>query len=172
MKTLSLVKLCVAGCLVGWLSVHSAMAADKNEKPKKPGKESKETVKPANTPPEKSKEQWVDVKISGPEREVITTYVQSYEQPKKPGKKPKDLPPGLQKKIARGGQLPPGWEKKMVQGEIMPVEVYKECHPLPPELVVKLPPPPKGVITVTIGGKIVRLMEATREILDIFEVGR
>lgn len=170
MKTITLMKLCVAGCLVGWLSVHSAMADDKNEKPKKPGKETKE-LKPA-PPAEKPKEPWVDVKISGPEREVITTYVQSYEQPKKPGKKAKALPPGLQKKVARGGQLPPGWEKKMVHGEIMPVEVYKECHPLPPELVLKLPTPPKGVITVTIGGKVVRLMEATREILDVFEVGR
>ncbi len=170
MKISSLVKLGVACCLAGWLSVHSAMAADKNEKPKKPGKETKEP-KPAPSA-EKPKESWVDVKISGPEREIITTYVQSYEQPKKPGKKPKDLPPGLQKKVARGGKLPPGWEKKMVHGEIMPVEVYKECHPLPPELVVKLPPLPKGVITVTIDGRIVRLIEATREILDIFEVGR
>ena len=25
----------------------------------------------------------------------------------------KNLPPGLQKKLARGGSLPPGWEKKM-----------------------------------------------------------
>ncbi len=25
----------------------------------------------------------------------------------------RNLPPGLQKKVARGGQLPPGWQKKM-----------------------------------------------------------
>lgn len=25
----------------------------------------------------------------------------------------RDLPPGLQKKLARGGTLPPGWQKKM-----------------------------------------------------------
>ena len=29
------------------------------------------------------------------------------------GNRFKSLPPGLQKKLARGGSLPPGWEKKM-----------------------------------------------------------
>lgn len=145
------------------------MAGDKNEKPKKPAKEEGGS---AAVTTEKPKESWVDVKITAPEREIITTYVKSYEEPKKPGKKPKSLPPGLQKKVARGGKLPPGWEKKLTHGEVMPVEVYQECHPLPPELVVKLPPPPKGVITVTVSGKVVRLIEATREILDVFDVGR
>ena len=55
-------------------------------------------------------------------------------------------------------------------GQIMPVEVYERTHPLPPELVVKLPPPPSGTITVTVGGKVVRLLQATREILDVFDV--
>lgn len=29
------------------------------------------------------------------------------------GTRYKNLPPGLQKKLARGGSLPPGWQKKM-----------------------------------------------------------
>lgn len=29
------------------------------------------------------------------------------------GNRYKNLPPGLQKKLARGGSLPPGWQKKM-----------------------------------------------------------
>lgn len=106
----------------------------------------------------------IKVVISSNEREIIQKYVSSCDE-----KKGKSLPPGLQKKVARGGELPPGWQKKLNKGEVMPVEVYKECKALPPELVVKLPPLPKGVINVAIDGKIVRLMEATREIFDVFE---
>jgi hypothetical protein len=38
-------------------------------------------------------------------------------------------------------------------------------------VVAKLPPPPKGTVVVVVQGKIVRLVEATLEILDVFEVG-
>ena len=118
-----------------------------------------------------SKEPWVhvDVKIGGPEQQVIREYVRSCETPHK-GKKSKGLPPGLAKKVARGGDLPPGWQKKCVRGEILSEELFKRAHPLPQELIVKLPPPPSGTITVAISGKIVRLAKATREILDVFEV--
>ena len=85
-------------------------------------------------------------------------------------KKHKGLPPGLAKKVERGGHLPPGWEKKVSVGETMPVEVIKECKPLPKELIIKLPPPPIGTITLTVNGKIVRLLEASKTILDVFEV--
>ncbi len=40
----------------------------------------------------------------------------------------RNLPPGLQKKIARGGQLPPGWQKKF---EPFPVAVERRLTPLP-----------------------------------------
>ena len=38
------------------------------------------------------------------------------------------LPPGLQKKVARGGQLPPGWQKKM---QPFPASVDRALLPLP-----------------------------------------
>ena len=38
------------------------------------------------------------------------------------------LPPGLQKKVARGGQLPPGWQKKL---QAFPFEVERQLAPLP-----------------------------------------
>ena len=38
------------------------------------------------------------------------------------------LPPGLQKKVARGGELPPGWKKKF---EPFPVEIEHRLAPLP-----------------------------------------
>ena len=40
----------------------------------------------------------------------------------------RNLPPGLQKKAARGKQLPPGWRKKF---EPFPVEVDRRLPPLP-----------------------------------------
>ena len=107
--------------------------------------------------------------ISVKEREVIQTYVSGFEEKGK-GKKNHGLPPGLAKKLERGGKLPPGWEKKVCVGEKIPVEVLKECKPLPKELTLKLPTPPVGTLTVSVDGRIVRLMEATKEILDVFEL--
>ncbi len=106
--------------------------------------------------------------FSDEERRVVRNYVQGYAETD--GKRGKQLPPGLAKKVARGGKLPPGWQRKCVVGEIMPPEVYDQCHPLPPEVVVKMPPSPEPTLTVTIGGKAVRLLKATREILDVFDV--
>ena len=40
----------------------------------------------------------------------------------------RNLPPGLQKKVARGGQLPPGWRKKF---EPFPVELERQLPALP-----------------------------------------
>lgn len=149
------------------------LAGDKGKGPKASGSESKAPGKSgAEVDNAKPREPWVGVKveISPNEREVIKAYVHSRTVPQERGRKPKGLPPGLAKKVARGGELPPGWQKKCVRGEIMPLEVYKQCHPLPREVVVKLPPPPQGTILITIDGKVVRLAKATREILDVFDV--
>ena len=40
-------------------------------------------------------------------------------------KKQKSLPPGLQKKLARGGELPPGWQKKVARGEVLDMALYR-----------------------------------------------
>jgi len=40
----------------------------------------------------------------------------------------RSLPPGLQKKVARGGQLPPGWKKKM---QAFPADLDRRLEPLP-----------------------------------------
>ena len=40
----------------------------------------------------------------------------------------RSLPPGLQKKVARGGSLPPGWQKKM---QPFPANVDRALLPLP-----------------------------------------
>ncbi len=133
---------------------------------------------PGTPPPEfrhatHQREPWVkvDVAISDHERRTIRTYVDDHEPRGVFSKrKGKGLPPGLAKKVARGGELPPGWQKHCVVGQIMPVEVYERCHPLPVEVVPKLPPPPPDTVTVTVSGKVVRLIKATHEILDVFDV--
>lgn len=118
-------------------------------------------------------EPWVDVRISSHERQVIQGYVAAHAIAEKhPGKgrKAKSLPPGLQKKVERGGSLPPGWEKKFRRGEVVSVEIYEQCNRLPQEVMRQLPPQPPGTVIVTIGGKVGRILAATREILDVFEV--
>jgi hypothetical protein len=117
----------------------------------------------------------VVVIFSPREREIIGGYVRSCDEKQKhehkgKGKKDKGLPPGLAKKVERGGELPPGWQKKCVRGETMPRDVYKQCEPLPQDVVVQLPPPPPDTIIVTVHGKAVRLAKATLEILDVFDV--
>lgn len=174
-KTISL--LCISMLVVAW------PAAGKDKSPKgRAGKQPASggaVVVHARTQPvvetkaaPGGKEPWLDVKVafSDDERRVVLTYVDQCSSGHVQGRKGKPLPPGLAKKVARGGELPPGWQKKCIRGEVMPVAVYERCHPLPPEVVVKLAPPPPGTITVTIGGKVVRLVKATREILDVFDV--
>ncbi len=74
----------------------------------------------------------------------------------------RELPPGLQKKVQRGGALPPGWEKKVQVGQPIEAEVYQHRE-------VVVPVDDKGLVTVTIGGKLIRLYEATREVVEILE---
>lgn len=61
------------------------------------------------------------------------------------------LPPGLRKQLRRKGQLPPG-----LQG-----------RGLPPELVRKLSPAPKGHVRLMIGGNLVLMNTKTRVIVDL-----
>jgi hypothetical protein len=157
-------------CTTFCLAASPALAKDKPGKGAGQGKEGVNATQ--SEAKAASKEPWVaaSVRISDDERHVISGYVQEYPAQAKRGKKSKQLPPGLAKKVARGEQLPPGWQKKCEAGQVMPVEVFEKTHPLPPDLVVKLPPPPSGTVTVVIGGKVVRLLQATREILDVFDV--
>ncbi|MCB1583783.1 MAG: hypothetical protein KDI92_12010 [Xanthomonadales bacterium] len=76
--------------------------------------------------------------------------------------KQKDLPPGLEKKLERGGELPPGWEKKLIVGKPLDRTIYYHRR-------VVEPVDSRGLITVEIDGKLIRLYEATREIVEILK---
>lgn len=82
------------------------------------------------------------------------------------------LPPGLQKKVARGGQLPPGWERKLQVGEPLDAELYRQSEPVTSAIKASLPVGPSGTVEVRLEGKVVRLLEATREIVDVFDLDK
>lgn len=125
--------------------------------------------------PKKIGNEWLNVEITDAERQEIIRYYQNAPQaaPKgRKGRRSRMLPPGLQKKVARGGDLPPGWQKKVARGEVLCPEVYRHATPLPKELTMRLPPAPDGTVLVKVEGKVIRLYEATRTILDVFDVCR
>lgn len=80
-------------------------------------------------------------------------------------KKEKKIPYGLQKKVQRGGELPPGWKKKIEKGEVVDSSVLSKGK------VNKSTEYPyvKGTKVYEIEDKIIRVSNATKEILDIFK---
>ena len=72
----------------------------------------------------------------------------------------KQLPQGLQMKLERGGSLPPGWEKKLVRGAVLEEPIYHQSE-------VVIPVDSEGLLTVRVEGKLIKLIQATREIVDI-----
>jgi len=159
MKTLRWISLL---CITG---LFAAMTVDAKDKPaKRHSKTEPEQTTAVSAEPHRAGA----LGFSQEELSIMESYVQRQSAPF--GKHVRPLPPGLAKKVARGGKLPPGWQNKCVPGEIMAPQVYEQCHPLPPELVMKLPAPLGSTITVAVDGKIVRLVKATLEILDVFNV--
>jgi len=82
------------------------------------------------------------------------------------------LPKGLQKKYERTGELPPGWQMKVQRGEVLPIDIYRHGRDIPFELRERLPVGPVGSKIIELEGKIIRVMEGTRMILDVFDIGR
>jgi hypothetical protein len=75
--------------------------------------------------------------------------------------KDKTLP--QQMKLDRGGSLPPGWQKKLVRGEILVEPIYSHSE-------IVIPVDSEGLLTVRVEGKLIRLIQATREIIDIVDL--
>ncbi|HKK17340.1 MAG TPA: hypothetical protein VJ952_01555 [Opitutales bacterium] len=107
--------------------------------------------------------------FSDKERAVLEDWQRGEASWKKSGKR---LPPGLQKKVARGGELPPGWKKKLAVGDKLPEEYESEASSLPEEILKRLPETPKGTEIIRIGDEVIRVVENTREIIDILGIGQ
>jgi len=123
---------------------------------------------PAASAPEQP---WLQIDISPLEKEIMQQHLADIRavQSKKP-RSDKAVPPGLTKKAARKEKLPPGWQKTIARGAVLPRTVYAQAQPLPEVVIRKLPPPPAGTLLVLLDGKVLRLLEATRTIVDVFEL--
>lgn len=82
----------------------------------------------------------------------------------------KRLPPGLQKKLARGGSLPPGWQKKLSRGEVIEKETYEQAEKLPDELLRRITGREDAVELLRVGDRILRVMEGRGTILDVVDL--
>ena len=134
----------------GVLLVTTAQAKSAKAPPKK------------GTPPASAPEQpWLQMAITPLEKEIIKQHLADIRAVR--SKK-------TARKVTRGAKLPPGWQKKIVRGEVLPETVYRQAQPLPEVVIRQLPPPPAGTILVTLDGKVLRLLEATRTIVDVFEL--
>ena len=104
---------------------------------------------------------WLQMEMTPLEKEIVKQHLADIRavQSKKPTQK-----------AARGAKPPTGWQKKIARGEILPETVYKQAQPLPEVVIRKLPPPPAGTILVILDDKVLRLLEATRTIVDVFEL--
>lgn len=137
------------------LVISSAALADKEDKGKAKGK--KNDAPPAaaaQAPGKDGKHGRPD--FSSAERHEIEAYFTAHPQARN------ELPPGLAKK----NKIPPGWQKKLARGQRVPDDIWQHRVPLPHEILIKLPPPPPGVIIVRIHDKILRVREKTHELLD------
>jgi hypothetical protein len=85
-------------------------------------------------------------------------------------KKKKSLPPGLRKKLERGGELPPGWQKKVARGEVLDADLYRQSRSLPDDLLDRLTDLPDGTEVRLLDDRAVRVIDDTRLILDVLSV--
>lgn len=82
----------------------------------------------------------------------------------------RELPPGLKKKLERGGSLPPGWQKKLVRGEQMDSEVYSAAERMPDELLRRVTGRDDAVELLRVGDRILRVMEGRGTVLDVIDL--
>lgn len=94
---------------------------------------------------------------------VMVSFCSAPALAKKEKDKNNPLPQGLQMKLDRGGSLPPGWQKKLVKGEVLEEPIYSHSE-------VVIPIDSEGMLTVRVEGKLIRLIEATREIVEIVDL--
>ncbi|GGK59476.1 hypothetical protein [Amphritea balenae] len=114
-------------------------------------------------------------RYSSEERRVIRNYflgadTQASGADKQKGKnKHKSLPPGLQKKISRGGELPPGWQKKVAAGEVLDAELYSQTEALPDDLNRVLDQV-AGEQHRRIGNKVIKVLEGDATVIDVIDI--
>lgn len=82
----------------------------------------------------------------------------------------KTLPPGLRKKLARGGELPPGWQDKVRRGEVLDDELYRQGERLSRRYLERLGHRSEAAELILLGDRIVRVAEGRGTVLDVIEL--
>lgn len=98
------------------------------------------------------------------ERRAIEDFYRKKDDKKKKSKK--GLPPGLAK---RGGNLPPGLQKKLARDGQLPPGLQKRMEPLPADLDRRLPRLPDNWQRVVVERDVILLDRRTNRILDVIE---
>lgn len=83
--------------------------------------------------------------------------------------KSKKLPPGLQKKVANGGDLPPGWKKKFARGEVVSNDVYSARRQLPRSILDDIRDI-DGTEIIRVDDQVARVIKDTRTIIDVIDI--
>ena len=157
-------------CGVFLMATAQAKSAKAPPKPAPPPVPSAPAPAPAPSPPALMPP-WVETELTPLEKEIVKQHLVDIRAAQKKKSAPDKKPPaGPAKKAAPDAQLPPGWQKKIARGEVLPPAVYAQAQPLPDVVIRKLPPAPVGTILVTLDDKLVRLLEAPRLIVDVFEL--
>lgn len=135
----------------------AAVLAEKGGKHGK-GKEEARQESPHGRPAPHGEGARVEFRFAEQDRRVVRDY---YGGQARGG----NCPPGLAKK--GNGCLPPGQAKKWAMGRPLPRDlVYYE---LPPDLVVRLPPPPVGHRYVRVAGDVLLIAVGTSMVVDAIQ---
>lgn len=94
---------------------------------------------------------------------ITAVFIGLVFMPNADAKHDKDLPPGLQKKVARGEPLPPGWQKKLHKGDILDYDIYDRGR-------IVVPLDSHGRVSIQVEGALIKLDEKTRTILDVVNI--
>jgi len=82
----------------------------------------------------------------------------------------KSLPPGLQKKLERGGDLPPGWQDKVARGEVLEPDLMRRAHRLPADLNLGLQGYRAGTELLLLEDRVVRVATGQGTVLDVIDI--
>lgn len=108
--------------------------------------------------------------FSAHEHDVIREYYADHSEKGHKGGKVKDLPPGLQKKLDRGGDLPPGWQRKLERGDVVDREVRAASHPIPEQLAERLPYDAATEEIIRVQDKVIRMSKGEGTIIDVIDI--
>jgi hypothetical protein len=84
--------------------------------------------------------------------------------------KMKSLPPGLEKKLDRGGELPPGWRDKVRRGEVLDADLYRRGERLPRRYLERLGYDPETAELILLGDSVVRVARGRGTVLDVIDL--